>query len=396
MEITKALPLLKEVVKNNKTLSILQTIKLEGNMLSATDLETTVTIKVDGLNIDQPAIVNAKLFDGVVNSIKSKDIKITTDSELKNIIRVNEFKLPTQKIEEYPQKPPTDNQMQILTGSQDLVNDLVTASKFASHEVGREVLSTILFDLVHQTITATDSYKLFQKKVNFKNLITEDYNDNLKQRIGGIYETGEKKFATGFLLPVNAITLLSKIKQTINEISIATTKDNLIINIDNTIEIIQRRFSDGTVYPGVQDIIDNARPQNANYQFNVFDSLIRVLEPAKIYTGNSKDPVPIQIDYSIPGQFKLIADNKELGKSEQIITIKAIKYEPQRIIEGKEPEKQSIAFNYDFLITSLKAILQNSNETREAILSIQEPLKPMTLTNDNESTTILLMPYRVR
>jgi DNA polymerase-3 subunit beta len=346
-------------------------IKSEKNFLnlSSTDLEIGINwwslVKIEK---EGKITVPARLFSNFINSLPNKIVNLT----LKNLnleIDCENYHTSLKGIdaEEFPIIPKISKTEKVLIQSKIFCQGLSQVVDIASNSSIKPEISGIyfLFQKNLITITATDSFRLGEKKIYLNSSlidISKDYSFILPQKtakeIINIFNEKEEDL-TIYFSPNQVLfeTFLSEISHP-------------------QIQLISRLI-DGE-YPNYQEII----PQKKEVQvlFSI-DEFINQIKSASLFSGRINE-IQLKID-PLKNQLMLFSQDPNIGEYKSFLNVK---------IKGGSCE---IYFNYKFLLEGLLNIALSCGKNSEAILNLINSEKPAVLrSTQDESYLYLIMPIK--
>jgi DNA polymerase-3 subunit beta len=332
--LNKGLNVVSRVAGKNLTLPILNNILISAKKnflnLSSTDLElgirywTLIKTEKEG-----EITVPAKILSSFVNLLPDKKITISTkDQNL--LVQCDEYntKIKGQSAEEFPIIPTIENEEVIEMSCPVLCEGISQVVYFATVNQARPELSGIFFSFQKNglKLTATDSFRLAEKKLSFSK--------NPNKEIS-------------FILPQKAakeiVNILSENK---GKVKMYASQNQVLFEYPMTeidhpeIQVISRLIEGE--YPDYQGII----PQKHEYQLVVEkEELINQIKTASLFSGRSNE-IKIKVDNQKKG-IEILSQNPDLGENKSFIPVKMNK------AGNKEIE---ISFNYKFLTDGLNNI----------------------------------------
>ena len=164
METKKLIKLIKGTVDKNTILPVLENVKIENNILTATDLETTLEVYLD---IASRGIIKGKgliYFKDFINSIETiEDCKIKIKEKVRIFNETESIEIPYSNIDDFPKKPDVSKSKRIhVIGPKDFEKILI-AQDFAGNDELRPALTTVYVD---KDIVATDSHQMYFEKAS--------------------------------------------------------------------------------------------------------------------------------------------------------------------------------------------------------------------------------------
>ena len=183
-KLIKALNIVSKAVSQTSALGITKgiLIKTEGDMqilLSATDIQISITTKMDAIvNEKGGIVVSARLFTDLVRKLPAGDILIATDD--KNIVSIktdhSEYDLQGKDEEEFPRIDSDEEGKQIRLEKED-IRDLIDGTSFAaSTDESRGVITGVLFEMKEGVLSlvALDGYRVAVRRERNEDFKGED------------------------------------------------------------------------------------------------------------------------------------------------------------------------------------------------------------------------------
>lgn len=182
--------ILYKVKSKRAILPILNTYLIDKDTITATDLEHTLTFKLDTKN-DDTFCIEADRLHKFLSKIDSETIEITADEQFIKIngdvsIRLNNDYPP----KDYPMIPGIEIQNIATTTLENLKELMKYVYKAVSRDETRPTLTGIHWDFSNGTLTAkaTDSYRVYIKKCNAINNSQKDFNFLVEGKIYTIFK----------------------------------------------------------------------------------------------------------------------------------------------------------------------------------------------------------------
>lgn len=319
--------------------------------LLATDLELSIKTVLDAkIKTPGQAILPAKYLTDIIRNISSKEIDLSINDDLANIQggKAN-FKINTLHFDEFPETMPSDLESIGFIQSGLLKKGVSYVIKASAKDESRPVLSGLLLKIEGNNIefASTDSYRL----ATYKDTLEQAYESNIE-----------------LIIPSKAMDeIIRIIGNTEIKIEIEASNSHVRFNIGN-VQVVSRLI-DGQ-YPPYNQLIPNEF--NHSIEINVEDLMASIKRIASIAVQN-----PIKFNFD-KGLLRITASNQGIGEAEDILEVKY------------EGEPQEIAFNPNYLLDGLAVVEENT-----AILSLNEPVKPVLLKSNNNNFNYIIMPVRV-
>ena len=351
----KAINLVEKVVSKNTSLPILNNIllKTENGRLkvSATNLEIGVNYIIGAKieEIGQIAVPARIISDFIGNTVDDK-VLLTTKN---NILSINSEKYKTQILgfdaKDFPiipiikSKPLADMLVKLLKNSFLTVLDSVAVSET------RPELAGIYMDFNNEKIVfaATDSFRLTEKRVDFKNFNNQS-----------------------FIIPRNTVVELIRIANELEGDLSFNASDNQISFSNDDFEMVSR-IIDGN-YPDYKKIIPEKFISRILVRKDELDKTIRL---AGLFSTSISD---IKINCS-ENKMTILAKNSDKGEIETVID-SSLKNQPF-----------DVSLNFHYLLDGLKIM-----DTEKVIIEFTGQGSPLVIrpTNDKKDVVYLIMPLR--
>jgi DNA polymerase-3 subunit beta len=311
----------------NSNLPILNNILIKtqegGLLLSATNLEIGVNCKIRAKIEDNGIFtIPANLLTNFINLLNTEE---KVDIELINkelIIKSGQqkTKIKGEDATEFPLIPEIKKENKNIVKSEDLKKALSQVVFAASLDETRVEISGILMNFKGKelVLAATDSYRLAEKQVNFK----------------------EKNFNQQFIIPQRTAQELLRILQLlpIEEDVVIYVNDNQVLFEINQVELISRLIEGN--YPDYQQIIP--KEYKTTISVNIKD-FTRVIKRAALFSKIGINDVDLLFDTE--KQLIVVKSaNNQLGENVS---------EQEAVIKG---EGNNIVFNYRYLLDGLSNI----------------------------------------
>jgi DNA polymerase-3 subunit beta len=348
-------------------------IKSEKNFLNlaSTDLEIGVNWwSLAKIEKEGKITVPGRIFTSFINSLPNKPISLT----LKNLnleIDCENYHTSLKGIdaEEFPIIPKISKTEKISVQSKVFCQGLLQVVDIAGSFSIKPEISGIyfLFQKNLITITATDSFRLGEKKIYLNSSlvdISQNYSFILPQRTA-------KEIINIFQEKEEDLTIYFSPNQALFELPLSETPHSPP-QIQLTSRLIEGE------YPNYQEII----PQKKETQI-VFpvDELINQIKSASIFSGKINE-IKLKTD-PLKNQLIIISQDSNIGEYKSFLNVK---------IKGSSYE---ISFNYKFLLEGLLNIVLSCGKNSEAILNLNGSEKPAVLQPvNNESYLYLIMPIK--
>ncbi|MCF8369680.1 MAG: DNA polymerase III subunit beta [Bacteroidales bacterium] len=357
----KNLQLISGVINPSNTLPILDNFLFEleekSLKITASDLETTMTVKVDLDMAEEPGVVAvpAKILLDTLKTFADVPITITINKENLGIeISAGEgkFKLTGQESNEFPVTPTVQDATTIKLNSEILRSAFHKTLFATGNDELRPVMSGVFCELAPEDITfvATDAHKLVRYK----------------------RKDASSETIASFILPKKPLNQLKNVLPDDAEVTIDYDQTNAFFSYEG-INLVCRLI-DGK-YPNYDAVIPKDNPNVLTIDRAPFINSIRRVA---LYANQSTNQVRLKIS------------GKELTLSAEDIDY--ANEAKERLTCNYEGEDIEIGFNSKFLLDMLNNIdsfevkLEMSAPNRAGILMPVEP------DNETEDILMLVMP----
>lgn len=338
----ETLSLVLPAISNQADLAILSSLLIKVGkssiVISATDLEIGVTVKLSG-KIDEPgeiAVPAQILSEFVSNSTSKKIVLKTKDDTLYLSDQQNKAQIKGQPAEEFPQIPEIEQEEteKITVPAEKLLQALSRVLIATTQDDSRPILAGVLFKNKPRDLrlVATDSYRLAEEKIVLE----------------------EEAKPQQFVIPIKACQEAVRIleKEVASSIEIVVAEKQ--IGFQTNDKTLVSRLIEGD-YPDYQQIIPD------NFQTEVVVNREEFLGVAKTAWLFSRDQANnIKLSANPNGQLKISATSPQVGGSESRI----------KLIKGEGP-KVEIAFNVKFISDVLSVL-----KTEKVVLKLNESMQP--------------------
>lgn len=351
-------------------------IKTEKNFLSLVSTDLEIGVKwwsLAKIEKEGEITVPTRFFSTLINSLPNEPINLS----LKNLnleINCNNYHTSLKGVssEEFPIIPKVSKIEKISIQSKVLCQGLLQVVDIASHSSIKPEISGIyfLFQQNQITITATDSFRLGEKKIFLTPSslinITKDYSFILPQRTA-------KEIINIFNNKEEDLVIYFSSDQVLFEMPFLEVSGPT--NIPQ-IQLISRLI-DGE-YPNYKEII----PQENETQIILKpNELINQIKSASLFSGKNNE-VQLRVD-PLKNQLIISSQDLNIGEYESYLNVK---------INGKPC---NVSFNYRFLLEGLLNITLDQEKDSEVILELTGSEKPgMLRLLNNQSYLYLIMPIK--
>lgn len=351
----KAISLVEKVVSKNTSLPILNNIlfKTENGRLkiSATNLEIGINYII-GAKIEEVGqiAVPARIISDFIGNITDDKILLTNKN---NILNINSEKYKTQILgfdaKDFPIIPKIKSKPLAVIPAKLLRNSLLTVLDSVAVSETRPELAGVLVDFSDDKIVfaATDSFRLTEKRVDFKNIQKQS-----------------------FIIPRNTVAELIRITGELEGDLFFNISDNQISFSNDDFEMVSR-IIDGN-YPDYKKIIPEKFISRVLVKKDELDKTIRV---AGLFSSNISD---IKINCS-EGKMTVLAKNSDKGEIETLIDA-SLKNQPFEV-----------SLNFHYLLDGLKIL-----DTEKVIVEFTGQGSPLIIrpNDDKKDIVYLIMPLR--
>ena len=376
----KGLDIVEKITGKNLTLPILNNVLIstEGNLLNliTTDLEVGIKYWVLAKVEKQGKItIPARFLSDFINFLPNEKIILDVKNNILHIECKNQkAQIKGQKTEEFPIIPKIDNEKFLEININPFYEGISQVIAFTSPSQTRAELSGIYFNFKKNQlkITSTDSFRLAEKTLYFKNKIDSDL----------IPEQGYS-----FILPLKTSRELLNVfsekdsdavkKMDSKKIRIYFSSNQVLFEIlfpeitKPQIQLISRLIEGD--YPDYQEIIPKKYETRAILDKNEF---LNKIKTASLFSGKVNE-VKLK---AVPEkkQIEISSQSTELGENKSILPCN---------ITGKEIK---VSFNWKFLIEGLANI-----KSSEVVFDINKEDGPSVLKPvGDESYLYVIMPIK--
>ncbi len=351
----KALSVVEKVVAKNATLPILSNILLKTDngrlRLSATNLEIGINYVI-GAKIEEvgQVAVPARIISDFTGSVSDEKITLSVRN---NILSLNSENYKTQILgfdaKDFPIIPKIKNKPLAVMPVKALKNALMSVIDSASVSEARPELAGIYINFNSEKIVfaSTDSFRLTEKQVDFKN--------SSKQ---------------AFIMPRNTVLELARIAGELEGEIVVSLSENQISFSNDDFEMVSRLI-DGN-YPDYSKVIPDKFVSRVIINKAELEKNVRL---AGLFSSNIAD-VKIQCAET---KTNITAKNSDKGEIETAVVSK-LKNEPFEI-----------SLNYHYILDGLKIM-----DTDEVMLEYTGQGSPLVLrpSNNRKDLVYLIMPLR--
>ncbi|OGN30222.1 MAG: DNA polymerase III subunit beta [Candidatus Yanofskybacteria bacterium RIFCSPLOWO2_02_FULL_43_10] len=351
----KALNLVEKIVSKNTSLPILNNIllKTENGRLkvSATNLEIGINYII-GAKIEEVGqiAVPARIISDFIGNIVDDKVSLTTKN---NILNVNSERYKTQILgfdaKDFPIIPKIKSTPLAVIPAKLLRNSLMTVLDSVAISETRPELAGVFMDFNNDKIVfaATDSFRLTEKSVDFKNI--------------------EKQ---SFIIPRNTVVELIRIAGDLEGDMVFSTSDNQISFFNDDFEMVSRIVDEN--YPDYKKVIPEKCISRVLIKKDELDKTIRI---AGLFSSNISD---IRIN-CLEGKMAVLAKNSDKGEIETLID------------ESLKNQPFEVSLNFHYLLDGLKIL-----DTEKIIMEFTGQGSPLVIrpNDDKKDVVYLIMPLR--
>ena len=351
----KALNLVEKVVSKNTSLPILNNIllKTENGRLkvSATNLEIGVNYII-GAKIEEVGqiAIPARIISDFIGNIIDDKVSLTNKN---NILSINSERYKTQILgfdaKDFPIIPKIKSKPLAIIPVKLLRNSLMTVLDSVAVSETRPELAGVFMDFNNDRIVfaATDSFRLTEKSVDFKNVQKQS-----------------------FIIPRNTVVELIRIASELEGDLVFNTSDNQVSFSNDDFEMVSR-VVDGN-YPDYKKVIPERCISRVLIKKDELDKTIRV---AGLFSTNISD---IKINCS-EGKMAVLAKNADKGEIETLIDA-SLKNQPFEV-----------SLNFRYLLDGLKIL-----DTEKVVMEFTGQGSPLVIrpNDDKKDVVYLIMPLR--
>ena len=319
--------------------------------MSATNLEIGVNYII-GAKIEEVGqiAVPARIISDFIGNIIDDKVSLTTKN---NILSINSERYKTQILgfdaKDFPIIPKIKSKPLALIPTKLLKNSLITVLDSVAVSETRPELSGVFVDFNNDKIVfaATDSFRLTEKNVDFKNIQKQS-----------------------FIIPRNTVVELIRITGELEGDLAFNTSDNQISFSNDDFEIVSRVI-DGN-YPDYKKIIPEKFISKVLVRKDELDKTIRL---AGLFSTNISD---IKINCS-EGKMAILAKNADKGEIETLIDA-SLKNQPFEV-----------SLNFHYLLDGLKIL-----DTEKVVMEFTGQGSPLVIrpNDDKKDVVYLIMPLR--
>src|SRR3989338_8559081 len=351
----KALNLVEKIVSKNSSLPILNNIllKTENGRLkvSATNLEIGVNYVI-GAKIEElgQIAVPSRIISDFIGNILDDKVSLTTKN---NILSINSERYKTQILgfdaKDFPIIPKIKSKPLAAIPVKLIRNSLVAVLDSVAISETRPELAGVFVDFDKDKIVfaATDSFRLTEKSVDFKNIQKQS-----------------------FIIPRDTIVELIRITSELEGDLYFNASDNQISLSNEDFEMVSR-VVDGN-YPDYKKIIPERLISRVLVNKNELDKSVRI---AGLFSTNISD---VKIN-CMEGKMVVLAKNSDKGEIETVIEA-YLKNQPFEV-----------SLNFHYLLDGLKVL-----DTEKVVIEFTGQGSPLVIrpNDDRKDMVYLIMPLR--
>ncbi len=357
----KNLQIISGVINPSNTLPILDDFlfELEEKALNitASDLETTMTVSVDLDMAEDPGVVTipAKLLLDTLKTFANVPITMTIDKTTLAIeisAGDGKFKLTGHKSDEFPLKPVAEDPTTLKVNSE-VLRTAFNKTLFATgNDELRPVMSGVYCEMAPEDLTfvATDAHKLVRYKRT----------------------DASAEAVTSFILPKKPLNQLKNILGDNEEVVVEYDQTNAFFAFGNVNLVC--RLIDGK-YPNYDAVIPKENPHVLTVDKAPFISALRRVA---LYANQSTNQVRLKIN------------GKELSISAEDIDY--ANEAKERLTCSYEGEDMEIGFNSKFLMDMLNNLDSSTVKLEMSAPNRAGILLPVDQDNEHEDVLMLVMP----
>jgi DNA polymerase III subunit beta len=338
--------------------------------LTATDLEVGIKYwSLAKIKKQGKIAIPSKILSSFINFLPDKPIKLelkgfnlNVESEKhKTIIKgINPDDFPI--VPEFSKKEKVKIQSKVLCDGLSRVVDVASSSSIKPEISG----IYFLFQKNMLTITATDSFRLAEKKIYLDKSLNNNFNKNYSLIIP---QKTAKEIINIFSEKDEVVTIYFSANQILFETFLSETNHP---EINLTSKLIEGEF------PNYHEIIPKKQTTKIVFPLEEFINQIKL---ASLFSGKINE-IKLKID-STKKRIDFFSQNPDLGEYQSFINAK---------IEGVSCQ---VSFNYRFLLDGLLNLNSLNQKKSEAVLELNGSEKPGVLRLKNEETYLyLIMPIK--
>ena len=370
----KGINIIEKISIKSISLPILNNILIstENNFLNLTATDLEVGIKYWSLakiKKQGKIAIPSKILSSFINFLPDKPVEL----ELKNFdlnIESEKYKTIIKGInpDDFPIIPEFPKKEKIIIQSKVFCDSLSRVVDIASSSSIKPEISGVYF-LFQKNIlimTATDSFRLAEKKIYLDKSLNNNFNKNYSLILP---QKTAKEIINIFNEKDEIITIYFSANQILFETFLSETNHP---EINLTSKLIEGEF------PNYQEIIPKKQTTKLVFPLEEFINQIKL---ASLFSGKINE-IKLKIDPT-KKRIDFFSQNPDLGEYQSFITAK---------IEGVACQ---VSFNYRFLLDGLLNLNSLNQKKLEAVLELNGSEKPGVLRLKNEETYLyLIMPIK--
>lgn len=159
METQKLIKLIKATVDNNTVLPVLENVKIENNILTASDLETT--LEVYDIGIKGKGLIHFLDFISAIEMIKNYKVEFKDKARIYN--DTESVELAMDDIKDFPKKPNVSKSKEIGIIDAEDFKKILIAQDFVGNDDLRPAMQNVYVDT---DVVATDAHVMYFEKVS--------------------------------------------------------------------------------------------------------------------------------------------------------------------------------------------------------------------------------------
>lgn len=372
--LNQVLNVVSHIAVKNSNLPILSNILIKAEnknlTISATNLEIGITTNVRGkIEVDGEFSIDAKLFSTYLSLLPKDrvDVELIND-ELKIECQKQKTKIKGQSGNDFPLIPKLDKELAYIISTQNLKEAIYNVSFATSNSEIRPEISGVYMGFLRDSLilTATDSYRLAEKKM--------EYIENNKAKANSEFE-GER-----VIIPVKTLQEVSRILTSFKDLVNSESADVVEIYLEesqimfvyNGVELVSRLIEGQ--YPEYNQII----PENNQSRIKVNTTeLIKAVKTASLFAKSGV--FDIKIDFkSSSNELTITSSSSQTGENISSLDM-------EKTGEGSE-----VVLNYKYLLDGLQNLGSDY-----VIFEVGDPATPCLMKPDNNTNYLyLIMPIR--
>ena len=360
-KLLKHLQVISGVLNSSNALPILDNFLIEISpeelVISASDLETTLTIKVEAQSNESGSIaIPAKMLLDALKTFPDQPLTFTInpdDYQIEISSDFGKYKLSGYNADEYPKTPKVEDAKNVTLNA-DILSRAITKTLFATgNDELRPVMSGIYFDFTEEGLTfvATDAHKLVRYKRS------------------DVKASG----ASSFIVPKKPLNLLKNIvSNTAEDVKVEYNESNAIFEFERVKLVC--RLIDGK-YPNYEAVIPKENPNKLTIsRLDLQNSIKRV----SIFANKTTHQVRLKVSGS---ELAISAEDLDFSNAAN-----------ERLNCSYAGEDMEIGFNSRFINEMLSNV-----ESENIVLEMSQPnragiIVPEVKDLEEEDVLMLVMP----